>query len=306
MIFRPAAAVPAFACALMVTAPAVGHAEPPVAGRYVAMGSSYAAGPGIEPVQGAGCARSDRNYAHQVADATGFTLTDVTCSGATTANLLSEPRQISGGGTAAPQIDAVTEDTGLVTITIGGNDLGLIGGMLASSCGSIAGRALPAAPPDEVTGQLNTLCGRAATTEPSSADIERVTQALTDIVRAVQDKAPGATVLLVEYLPVLAPAAHTCPEAPLAPEDATATRRTYDALIAATRRAAADTGVDSLAVPGADTHTACSPGPWVNGLIAPAPGAALPDLMSAVGSSYHPNLAGMSAVAQQVTAAVRR
>lgn len=298
MPFRTATASAVVFAAILCAAPA-GHAEPGAAGRYVALGSSYAAGPGIEPLHGAGCVRSDRNYPHQVAEATGLALTDVTCSGATTANLLSEPQQIPGGGTAAPQLDAVTGDTRLVTITIGGNDLGLIGGMLAGSCGSIVGGALPAAPPDTITGALNALCGDTAT-EPTAADIERLTGALTDIVRAVQDKAPGATVLLVEYLPVLGADATTCPMVPLAPEYAAVARKTFDGLITATRRAADDTGVRSIQVPGADSHTACSPDPWVNGILAPV----APDPIASMAASYHPNLDGMTVVAERVSAEI--
>ena len=62
------------------------HMIPP-GGSYVAMGSSYAAGPGILPVEHWGAMRSGRNYPHQVAQALSLRLTDVTCSGATTSNI---------------------------------------------------------------------------------------------------------------------------------------------------------------------------------------------------------------------------
>ena len=58
--------------------------------RYVALGSSMAAGPGIRPrADGAPlpAGRSARNYPHLVADRLGLDLVDVTYSGATTANL---------------------------------------------------------------------------------------------------------------------------------------------------------------------------------------------------------------------------
>ena len=70
--------------------------------RYVALGSSMAAGPGIRPAApGApfGSGRSARNYAHLVAQRLSLDLVDVTFSGATTANVLTE-RQRS----APPQI----------------------------------------------------------------------------------------------------------------------------------------------------------------------------------------------------------
>ncbi|GAB2734127.1 SGNH/GDSL hydrolase family protein [Amycolatopsis magusensis] len=89
--------------------------------EYVALGDSAAAGPLI-PDQDPNllCLRSDRDYPALVAEALGARLTDVTCSGATTDDLAS-PRL----GVLAPQFDALSEDTDLVTITIGANDSGL-------------------------------------------------------------------------------------------------------------------------------------------------------------------------------------
>ena len=64
--------------------------------RYVALGSSMAAGPGIRP-DAAGspvrAGRSARNYPHLVAERAGLDLVDVTYSGATTANILCEPQR---------------------------------------------------------------------------------------------------------------------------------------------------------------------------------------------------------------------
>ncbi|MGZ4526831.1 MAG: SGNH/GDSL hydrolase family protein, partial [Mycobacterium sp.] len=59
--------------------------------RYVALGSSMAAGPGIRPrAAGApwGSGRSARNYPHLVAQQCDLDLVDVTFSGATTAHVL--------------------------------------------------------------------------------------------------------------------------------------------------------------------------------------------------------------------------
>ncbi len=81
--------------------------------NYVALGSSFAAGPGIASQLGY-CGRSDNNYSHLVADALGLKLTDVTCNGATIANIL-----YTSQGDAAPQIDSVSPDTALVTVPLG-------------------------------------------------------------------------------------------------------------------------------------------------------------------------------------------
>ena len=84
-------------------------------GRYVALGSSMAAGPGIRP-SAAGApfrsGRSARNYAHLVAERLNLDLVDVTFSGATTAHVLAD-RQRS----AQPQIEALDGSEDLVTVT---------------------------------------------------------------------------------------------------------------------------------------------------------------------------------------------
>ena len=93
-------------------------ANVPPGSQYVAMGSSYAAGFFIQPQEpGAGaCGRSLLDYPHLVAAKLRLSLNDVSCGGAVTANALDTPQ-----GSAPPQIDAVTPNTRLVTMTIGGS-----------------------------------------------------------------------------------------------------------------------------------------------------------------------------------------
>ena len=111
--------------------------------RYVALGSSMAAGPGIRPsAPGApfGSGRSARNYAHLVAEQLNLDLVDVTFSGATTAHVLAE-RQRS----AQPQVDALDGSEELVTITIGGNDVGYVPLLMAATLPAIVRRLPPLA-----------------------------------------------------------------------------------------------------------------------------------------------------------------
>ena len=91
--------------------------------RYVAMGDSYSAASGVLPPDPAAdprCARSLLNYPHLVAEATGAALTDVTCGAADTTDYTTS--QYDG---VAPQLDALSKRTQLVTMTIGGNDSGV-------------------------------------------------------------------------------------------------------------------------------------------------------------------------------------
>lgn len=125
--------------AVLSTAGSAG-ATPPAAtsGKtYVALGDSYAAGFGLpapstptgKPVPG--CAQTTGDYPHLLAAQLGLALTDVTCSGATTVDF-AKPQPVSGG-TAPAQLDIFkTVQPDLVTITIGGNDLGFTS--IAQSC----------------------------------------------------------------------------------------------------------------------------------------------------------------------------
>src|SRR5438094_8488355 len=91
------------------------HASRPKKGdRYVALGSSIASGFGIS-VQSTSCGRSNRNYPNLIAARFKLKLVDVTCGAATIPNVLDKPQ-----GTAPPQINALTRDTKLVTISVGG------------------------------------------------------------------------------------------------------------------------------------------------------------------------------------------
>lgn len=101
--------------------------------RYVALGDSRAAGPTLDPAAFLnGCSRSNIGYPGLVAHALRpMHFTNVSCSSARTSHVTSTPQQTSTGP-VPPQIDAVTRDTDLVTLSIGGNDLGWMN--LVSEC----------------------------------------------------------------------------------------------------------------------------------------------------------------------------
>ena len=60
--------------------------------HIAALGSSFAAGPAIEPIVDTTARRSSNNYAHLTAAALDAKLTDLTSSGATLLNVLSQPQ----------------------------------------------------------------------------------------------------------------------------------------------------------------------------------------------------------------------
>lgn len=257
------------------------HAAPLQPGsKYVAMGSSFAAGPGVAQSADAPpnrCRRSTENYARQLARKRGLTLVDVSCSGATTANLLGP------WGELPPQLDAVDADTRLVTVTIGGNDLGYIGGLMSASCvtrmaegkGGGPGREAPRCP---------------AVAAPTEQTFQELEARMGRIAAEVRRRAPQARLVFVQY-PAVLPATGTCAAVPVTDAQADASRRIAARLAEITARAAKAAGADLLAADQLSVgHDACAKDPWMNGY------------EPVDGLFYHPNQAGMTAVAKALDA----
>jgi hypothetical protein len=99
---------------------------------YVALGDSYAAGPLIPvPIKPWGCLKSDHNYGHLLAPKLGLpAFRDVTCSGAE-AEDMTQAQGVSPEPNP-PQFDALDANTQLVTLQVGGNDIGFSG--IAQDC----------------------------------------------------------------------------------------------------------------------------------------------------------------------------
>jgi lysophospholipase L1-like esterase len=248
--------------------------------RYVALGSSMAAGPGIWPPDfGAPlpAMRSAHNYPHLVAKKLGLDLVDVTYSGATTAHVLTD-RQYG----SPPQIDALNGSESLVTVTIGGNDVGYVPMLTAAGLPQFT-RALPM-----LGDRLRELLDRDAR-ERALTD---VAESLRRVGGALRERAPRARVLFVDYLTLLPPRGTPAP--PLSPDDAELGRHVADTLERRTAEAAADTGCGIVKAGEASrTHHAWSQDPWTTKPGLPVPWRPAP---------LHPNAAGMRAVAELVVA----
>jgi lysophospholipase L1-like esterase len=252
-------------------------------GRYVALGSSVAAGPGLQPrAPGAPrrAGRSARNYPHLVAESLGLNLVDVTYSGATTANLLTDDQH-----RAPPQISALDGSEALVTVTIGGNDVGYVPLLIAASL-SWAARRLPL-----LGGRLSEMLDRDAR-DRALAD---VAESLCEVGRTLRQRAPRARVLFVDYLTVLPPAGVPAP--PLSDEDADLGRHVAGTLQSLTARTASATGCELVRAGEASRgHHGWSDNPWTRGFGLPLPGRPAP---------FHPNASGMRVVAELVTTQLR-
>lgn len=115
------------AAATTPTAAATPRAATTLHGTYVALGDSYTAGLGVPSPTGAvaGCGQSTSSYPYLAARSLRLDLTDMSCSSATIADMTAA--QPTGAGTNPAQLSALSSGTALVTVSIGGNDIGIIG-----------------------------------------------------------------------------------------------------------------------------------------------------------------------------------
>jgi GDSL-like Lipase/Acylhydrolase family len=245
--------------------------------RYVALGDSYSAASGVLPLDLSApqCLRSVRNYPHVIAGASGAQLKDVTCGAAETSDFFES--QYPG---VAPQLDAVKQDTQLVTMTIGGNDSGVFINTILS-CGAAGISTLGQGSPckDRYGSSFEDTINN--TTYPS----------LVKSLNAVRTKAPTARVAIFGY-PWIMPASGGCfDKMPVAEGDVPYVRGIQATLNDAVRRAAAATGTTYVNLNAASNgHDACQPlgVRWVE-----------PVLQGTNPVIVHPNALGESEMAAQ-------
>ena len=165
-------------------------------GPYVALGDSYTAAPLVPLQYGTpiGCARSDHNYPSIVRAAIGATVfRDESCSSATTRHM-TEPQSVPGG-THAPQFEALSADAALVTVGIGGNDVGLVGA--ATDC---LGLGLLAPTGTACRSNFATPNGGDRLVDEIAASAPKIAATL----QGIHARSPQARVLIVGY-PAVAP-----------------------------------------------------------------------------------------------------
>ena len=258
-------------------------AEPAaVAPQYVAVGSSYAAGPGITPIVAGSpprCARSTHNYAHVLAELRGLSLVDATCSSATTADVIR-----GGQFDLPPQLDAVTSETQLVTVTIGGNDVFFMANLIAMTCAS-----------DSSAPQVS----RGCTVRPDALVEDRfasLADSLRQVVSGARHRSPNARVVFVNYFTVL-PGQGTCARVALTAQQADHMRGVAARLADITRQVARESAADLVDVAALSRdHNACSNVPWLTGAH-PDPAELIPP--------FHPNQNGMRAVGEALNMYLR-
>ena len=264
--------------------PAPAAAQTP--GRYVALGDSFTAGPLIpnQSLSPLGCLRSDQNYPSEVQRALRFgQFVDVSCSGADTGDMTS-PQNVTPGPNP-PQFDALTADTTVVTLGIGGNDIGF--SSIIENCVSLNPFATPCRD-RYVRNGVDELQQRIADTAPDIAAT----------IQGIRARAPQARIYVVGYPAIVPDTGSGCwPSVPLAWNDVPYLRSTHKSLNAMLAQQAAANGATYVDVYTPSIgHDACrsSGTRWVEPLV---PGN--------LAAPFHPNARGMDGMAAVVSAAIQ-
>jgi len=268
---RTTRGVAAVAASLLALAVAPGAAQ----AQWVGLGDSFAAGPLIpnQTLNPLGCLRSTRNFARIAAASTGRSLVDASCSGARTDHMFAP--QSTDAGTNPPQLNALTGATGIVSLQIGGNDIGF--SEILQNCATVNPFGTPCRN-RYVRNGVDELRVRIANTAPKVAAV------LTEIRR----RSPAARILVVNYAAIVPHTGLGCwPQVPLSFSDVGYVRGVHVDLNAMLRAQALAAGARYV-----DTYTpsngrdACrgSGTRWVEPLI---PGNAA--------APFHPNARGMQA-----------
>lgn len=243
-----AAAALLAASPLLLAAPA--HAQ---AANYVALGDSYSSGLGAGSYSGGSCYRSSRAYpqlwdnAHAPAS-----YSFVACAGATTTDV------------ANSQLSAVTASTTLISITIGGNDVGFANVMLTCVLGSTS----------DCVNAVDQAEYLANTQLPGELDT---------LFYAISARAPSATVVVLGY-PEFYDLALSSTCIGLSTTDRTDLNQGADVLDTQIQAAATRHGFRYADVRAAFTgHEICDSSSWINSV----------DWFD-LEASYHPTAAGQA------------
>ena len=252
------------------------------AANYVSLGDSYAAGPLIpNQLSPLGCLKSDHNYAHLAAASLTVTLADPSCSGAKTDHMTQQ--QNVEPGPNPPQFNSLDASTQIVSLTIGGNDIGF--SEVAQSCITLNPFSTPCKDKYDAGGH-DQLAERIANTAPKVAAV----------LQGIHSRSPNARVFVTNYPAIFPPTGFGCwPQLPIGFGDVPYLRSTELGLNQMIARQAAANGATLIDWYSASIgHDACKSqsNRWVEPLI---PGELTAPL--------HPTKAGMQGAANVLVAA---
>ena len=254
-------------------------------GAYVALGDSFTAAP-LEHQQGggssAGCLRSQQDYPAQVAAALHpSSFVNVSCFGASTTDMSQAQRTATGE--VPPQLNAVSAADTLVTLQVGGDDIGV--GRIATTCAALS-----------LTSPFGSPCRQhytAGGTDQLARAVAQTGPKVASVLGAIRVRAPHARILVVGYPDILPVSGNGCwPVVAIARGDLPYLRgieTLLDAMLAAEATAHGATFVNTYAP--SVGHDACQHAgvKWVEGLIP-----------TSLAVPFHPNALGEQAMAQEI------
>jgi lysophospholipase L1-like esterase len=254
------------------------------AASYVSLGDSYAAGPFVpNPVLPLGCLKSDHNYPHLAAPSIG-PLKDTSCSGAKT-NDMTSPQNVDPDGPNPPQFNSLAASTEVVSVTIGGNDIGF--SEIAQSCITYNPFSSPCRDKYNPGGK-DQIAERIAATAPKVAAV----------LQGIHSRSPQARVYVLNYPAIFPETGNGCwPQMPVSFRDAPYLRAKEQELNAMIADQAAANGATLVSWYAASIgHDACKSAlvRWVEPLVPNNPSAPI-----------HPNLRGMEGGAAALVSAVK-
>lgn len=223
--------------------------------NYSALGDSYASGTGTREYFDENCQKSNHAYPAQLAAEQGMNLNFAACSGARI-------------GDVQGQLGGLNADTGLVTVSAGGNDTGWTDVVIQCAlpgvnCQDDVEKA-EAFIRDELPGRLTTLYGE------------------------IRAKAPNAKVVVITY-PLLFNGEDCNAGTFFSGAEMESMNRAAGLLDDVTAGVAAQHGFSVLDPRAAFTgHAVCDSEEWLNGLSNP------------IGESYHPNQSGHDAFTREL------
>lgn len=234
--------------------------------RYVALGDSWVSGPLVPDPIGTpiDCGRSSRSFPWLLAESLDVAqFADVSCGGAKIRDL-TRSQKATFGGRPAPQFAALTPDTTLVTIGIGGNDVKFPD--FAIDCANLI--AIELGPPP-----FGRPCSVGLTengVDEVSRRIQETRPRLDAALAGIRRRAPLAEVYVIGYPVALPDAGSGCwPRVPILPPDVEYLRAKYiemNAMLADAAQVAGYHFVDTYAA--SIGHDVCQPvgTAWVNAI----------------------------------------
>lgn len=249
--------------------------------EYVALGDSAAAGPLIpdQDLLHLGCLRSSRNWPSVLARTLGVaSFRDVSCSAAVADDMTGS--QATFLGPVPPQFDALRPTTDLVSLTIGGNDIGLVG--VALGCVNLLPEPIGVSCEDRLTsGGVDRIAEKIAAFEAEFAAV----------LAGIHERAPHAAVVVVGYGTYIRPGG-CYPVTPIWGRDADYVQAGINRLNALFAKVSAEHDATFVDIaPPSRGHDVCAPigAKWFEGLLPTSPAAPL-----------HPNAQGMANIGRIV------